>query len=46
MSDKKTQADKTDFSVSVMDDCYIRSGVPPVVAPQKAKARPKTVPGK
>jgi hypothetical protein len=43
MSDKTTQPEKTDFSVSVMDDCYIRSGVPPVVAPQKAKARPKTV---
>ncbi len=44
MSDKKTQAEQTDFSVSVMDDVYIRTGVPPVVAPQKAKAKPKVVP--
>lgn len=44
MSDKNIQAEKTDFSVSVMDDCYMRSGVPPVVAPQKAKAKPKVAP--
>lgn len=46
MSDKNIVAEKTDFSVSVMDDCYIRTGVPPVVAPQKAKAKPKVVPAR
>lgn len=42
MPDKKPDAEATDFSVSVMDDCYIRPAPPPVVAPQRPKGAAKS----
>jgi hypothetical protein len=37
MTDKDTKAEPTDFSVSVMDDRYFESSLPPLVAAQRIK---------
>lgn len=41
MSDKNTDAEPIDFSVSVMDDCYLRSPPPPDMPSQRRKPAAK-----